>query len=94
MAMPFRSEYTALLTDREIITNSDRLVEHRRQLVELLFAEATTVAARTDSGAPTDAYMVSIPASSFELGAGLSPSTTAALREAVDHIVDLCDDLV
>jgi hydrogenase maturation protease len=42
---------------------------------------------------PADAYVVSIPARGFQLGAELSGTTAAALSEAVDRIVDLCHEL-
>jgi Ni,Fe-hydrogenase maturation factor len=44
--------------------------------------------------APADAFVVTIPASDFTLGAELSSATTAAVSDAVDRIVALCGDVL
>ncbi|HSK92123.1 MAG TPA: hydrogenase maturation protease [Euzebyales bacterium] len=42
--------------------------------------------------APAHAFMVTVPAADVALGTALSPATAAALSDAVDRVVALCDE--
>lgn len=50
--------------------------------------------ARLLYGRVPPAWLVSVPASSFELGTGLSPGCAAAIGPAVTLVRELCDDFV